>query len=202
VLRVLSSSGLRRVRRGAVRIAPRRRSWISLVVVLLLGCLSTAASSGAQSATQAPWDPARGILIEGATVVTMDDEHTVIPHGRVLVRNERIVAVWQGPLPPEGVAVGDASVVRAGPQDFPRPHQPVSHESAYRQTVEPAGRSGLLSQAYTTAIGHCAFDPAQSVATVSALDTWVGSGAPPTAADFPASLGFDQSFVPPPWLQP
>jgi cytosine/adenosine deaminase-related metal-dependent hydrolase len=48
----------------------------------------------------------------------MDEDHTVIPHGRVLVRNERIVAVWQGPLPPEGVMVGDASVVRAGPQDL------------------------------------------------------------------------------------
>ena len=102
---------------GAMRRAPRRRSWISLVVVLLLGCLSPAAS-GTESSEPAPWDPARGILIEGATVVTMDEDHTVIPHGRVLVRNERIVAVWQGPLPPEGVEVGDASVVRAGPQDL------------------------------------------------------------------------------------
>jgi len=76
------------------------------------------AASGAEPSEPAPWDPARGILIEGATVVTMDDNHTVIPHGRVLVREGRIVAVWQGPEPPEGVAVGEASVVRAGPQDL------------------------------------------------------------------------------------
>ena len=100
-----------------MRPAPRRRSWISLVVVLLLGCL-TPAASGTASSEPASWDPARGILIEGATVVTMDDEHAVIPDGRVLVRNERIVAVWRGPLPPEAVEVGDASVVRAGPQDL------------------------------------------------------------------------------------
>ena len=109
--------GLRRVRRGAIRIAPRQRSWISLVVVLRLGCLSPAAS-GSEPSEPARWDSTRGVLIEGAAVVTMDDEHTVIPHGSVLVRNERIVAVWQGPRPPEGVEVGAASVVRAGPQDL------------------------------------------------------------------------------------
>jgi hypothetical protein len=78
---------------------------------------------------------------------------------------------------------------------------PVSHESAYRETVEAAGRSGLLYQAYTAADGHCAFNATQYVATVRALDKWVDSGARPTPADFPASLGFDQSFVPSPWLQ-
>jgi 5-methylthioadenosine/S-adenosylhomocysteine deaminase len=95
-----------------------RRARISLVAVSLLGCLSIVTSSGAQSAEGAPWDPARGILIEGATVVAMDDEHTIIPHGRVLVRDGRIVGVWQGPLPPEGVEVGEARIVRAGPQDL------------------------------------------------------------------------------------
>jgi 5-methylthioadenosine/S-adenosylhomocysteine deaminase len=89
----------------------------SLVAVLLLGCLSTSAS-GAGSSEPAPWDPARGVLIEGGTVVTMDDDHSVIPQGRVLVRNGRIVAVWQGPTPPEAVEIGDASVVRAGPRDL------------------------------------------------------------------------------------
>lgn len=89
----------------------------SLVCALAIGCLATGAA--ASPATQPmPWGPAQGILIEGATVVTMDDEHAVIPHGRVLVRNGSIVAVWQGPTPPEGVEVGEASVVRAGPQDL------------------------------------------------------------------------------------
>jgi hypothetical protein len=67
--------------------------------------------------------------------------------------------------------------------------------------VLAAGRADLLFQAYTTTVGHCAFNARQYVATVDALDNWVESGARPTAADFPASLGFDQSFVPPPWLQ-
>jgi hypothetical protein len=79
---------------------------------------------------------------------------------------------------------------------------PVSHESAYAETVAAAGRSDLLTQAYTTGIGHCAFTPAQNVAAITALDTWVETGDKPTAADFPAALGFDTSFVPPAWLQP
>ena len=79
---------------------------------------------------------------------------------------------------------------------------PVSHESAYEETVEAAGKADLLFQAYTTAVGHCAFSPTQLVTTVNALDAWVESGVRPTNADFPASQGFDQSFVPPTWLQP
>jgi 5-methylthioadenosine/S-adenosylhomocysteine deaminase len=87
-----------------------------LTVVAALACCALPAAS-ATSGTAA-WDPARGVLITGATVVTMDDRHTVIPHGRVLVRDERIVAVWSGPTPPEGVEVGDPSVIEAGPQDL------------------------------------------------------------------------------------
>jgi pimeloyl-ACP methyl ester carboxylesterase len=79
---------------------------------------------------------------------------------------------------------------------------PVSHESAYAETVAGAGRSKLLFQAYTTGVGHCNFTDAQRVAAVTELDGWVESGVRPTAADFPTNLGFDQSFVPPPWLQP
>jgi 5-methylthioadenosine/S-adenosylhomocysteine deaminase len=89
----------------------------SLAAILLLACLLPGAAQS-QSSKPAPWDPARGILIEGATVITMDEEHSVIPHGRVLVRDGRIVAVWQGPRPPDGVTVGDASVVRASPQEL------------------------------------------------------------------------------------
>jgi cytosine/adenosine deaminase-related metal-dependent hydrolase len=87
-------------------------------LLLVLAACFVPASARSQAIEPESWDPARGILIEGATVVTMDDEHTVVPHGRVLVRNERIVAVWRGPTPPDGVWVGDASVIRAGPQDL------------------------------------------------------------------------------------
>jgi cytosine/adenosine deaminase-related metal-dependent hydrolase len=72
----------------------------------------------AQADAPAPWTAGRGLLIDGATVVTMDDAHTVIPHGRVLVRDGRIVAVWSGPQPPAGVSVGHASVIEAGPNDL------------------------------------------------------------------------------------
>ena len=53
------------------------------------------------------------LRITGATIVTMNDAFEVI-EGDVLVRNGRIVAVWSGPTPPDGVVVGDASVVAAG----------------------------------------------------------------------------------------
>ncbi len=79
---------------------------------------------------------------------------------------------------------------------------PVSHESAYAETVANAGASDLLFQAYTTGIGHCAFSPDQNVAAITALDRWATTGVKPMAADFPAALGFDTSFVPPGWLQP
>jgi dienelactone hydrolase len=79
---------------------------------------------------------------------------------------------------------------------------PVSHESAYKDTVEAAGRSDLLFQAYTGASGHCNFTPTQLVTTVNALDSWVESGVRPTDADFPVAQGFLPGFVPPAWLQP
>jgi cytosine/adenosine deaminase-related metal-dependent hydrolase len=89
-----------------------------LFFVLLFGGLAPAAATSLAAKQPAPWDPARGILIAGATVVTMDDRHTVLPDGRVLVRDGRIVAVWSGPQAPEGVAIGDASVITAGPGDL------------------------------------------------------------------------------------
>ena len=43
---------------------------------------------------------------------------------------------------------------------------PVSHESAYAETVAGAGRSDLLAQAYTVGVGHCSLSPDQQVAAV------------------------------------
>jgi 5-methylthioadenosine/S-adenosylhomocysteine deaminase len=45
----------------------------------------------------------REILIRGATVVTMDRKHHVIPNGRVLVSGDRIAAVWAPGKPPKRV---------------------------------------------------------------------------------------------------
>jgi 5-methylthioadenosine/S-adenosylhomocysteine deaminase len=61
-----------------------------------------------------PFDPARGMILRG-TVVTMDDEHRVLEHGSVLVREDRIVAIWEGRQAPRGTAVGDAITVDLGP---------------------------------------------------------------------------------------
>ena len=63
-----------------------------------------------------------------------------------------------------------------------------------RQTVAAAGRSSLLRQAFTTGNGHCAFTGPQLVTATQALEAWAKTGVPPTAAAFPAALGFDPTF--------
>ncbi len=90
------------------------------VTALLLVMTTLGGAITAQSSRPAPgrWSGSSGLLIQGATVVTMDDAHTVIPHGRVLVRDGRIEAVWSGPQPPDGVSVDGAAVVIAGPRDL------------------------------------------------------------------------------------
>ncbi len=78
---------------------------------------------------------------------------------------------------------------------------PPAHVSAYTERVEAAGRSDYLASAWTTGVGHCNFTPDQALAAVDAMDDWLRTGQRPTAADFPASLGFTD-FTPPPWPQP
>ena len=55
-----------------------------------------AAAAHASGPKPDAWDPSRGLLIAGATIVTMDDAHTVVPHGRVLVRDGRILEIGLG----------------------------------------------------------------------------------------------------------
>jgi 5-methylthioadenosine/S-adenosylhomocysteine deaminase len=62
---------------------------------------------------QQAFDPARGIVLHG-TVVTMDAAGTILHNGNVLVRDDRIVATWQGANPPRGPQVGDAVQVDLG----------------------------------------------------------------------------------------
>ncbi|HEY8188373.1 MAG TPA: hypothetical protein VIF64_20050, partial [Pyrinomonadaceae bacterium] len=78
----------------------------------------------------------------------------------------------------------------------------VSNESAYAETVAAAHRSANLFQTYTTGNGHCAFTGTQLLTAVGAIDNWVRTGTKPTAATFPAALGFSPGFVPPPFPQP
>ena len=78
----------------------------------------------------------------------------------------------------------------------------VANESAYLETVLAAGRSDRLVQTYTTGNGHCNFTGPQVLTAVAAIDNWVRNGAKPTAANFPAALGFNHGFVPPAFSQP
>ncbi len=55
------------------------------------------------------------LLLRGA-VVTMDEAHTVIPDGNVLVVGHTIRAVWAGTQTPAGVDASRARVVDAGPR--------------------------------------------------------------------------------------
>lgn len=78
----------------------------------------------------------------------------------------------------------------------------VANESAYAETVAAAGRSDRLFQVFTNGVGHCAFTGPQLLTAVNAIDNWVRTGVRPTAAQFPAALGFVPGFVPPAFPQP
>ncbi|HEX6047427.1 MAG TPA: hypothetical protein VFZ22_23250 [Pyrinomonadaceae bacterium] len=78
----------------------------------------------------------------------------------------------------------------------------VTNENAYAELNAAAGKQDLLFQAYTNGVGHCAFTGPQILTAVGAIDAWVRTGVRPTAASFPAALGFNPGFVPPPMLQP
>lgn len=78
----------------------------------------------------------------------------------------------------------------------------VANESAYAETVTTAGRSDQLVQTYASGNSHCAFTGPQLLTAVGAIDNWVRNGSKPTAASFPAALGFVPGFVPPPFPQP
>jgi hypothetical protein len=78
----------------------------------------------------------------------------------------------------------------------------VTSESAYRDTIEAAGRGDLLFQAYTTGIGHCSLTAAQQLTAIQAIEEWAKTGIRPTSATFPAALGFIPGFEPPAWPQP
>ena len=126
---------------------------LALTVSVAVACVALQHPHAALAAGQPPWDPSRGILIAGATVVTMDDNHRVILDGRVLVRNGQIVAVWSGSKPPKGVTLADAHIIEAGPRDllFPgfinlhsHPHFNVVHAwpSPTSHAIPAQGKAG------------------------------------------------------------
>jgi len=75
----------------------------------------------------------------------------------------------------------------------------VANESAYAELVASQNREELLFQTFTTGVGHCNFTGPQILTAVNAIDLWVRTGVRPTSALFPAALGFNQAFVPPPF---
>ena len=80
---------------------------------------------------------------------------------------------------------------------------PVQHEAAYAATIGGGrARRRMLFQVYTNGTAHCGFAPAQVPLAIAQLDAWVRTGTRPSAAAFPAALGFVPGFVPPPWPQP
>lgn len=78
----------------------------------------------------------------------------------------------------------------------------VTNEAAYAELIAAQSREELLFQTFTSGNGHCAFTGPQILTAVGAIDAWVRTGVRPTAAAFPAALGFVPGFVPPPMLQP
>jgi hypothetical protein len=78
----------------------------------------------------------------------------------------------------------------------------VSNMYEYAETVNNAGRGKYLYQTYTNGNGHCNFTGPQLITAVNAINAWVKDGTKPSAATFPAPLGFVPNFVPPPMNQP
>jgi hypothetical protein len=78
----------------------------------------------------------------------------------------------------------------------------VSQQNRYAQIVNSAGRGRFLYQVFTNGNGHCNFSGDQLGASLSAIESWVATGTPPTAANFPSAIGFLPGFVPPAMNQP
>lgn len=53
---------------------------------------------------------------------------------------------------------------------------PAEHENSYGRAVAMAGRGHLLRQTYVKATGHCAFQPAESIAALHALEQRIDTG--------------------------
>lgn len=81
------------------------------------------------------------------------------------------------------------------------PLLPVTHEAALLASVRP-NRLDNLFQTYTSGVGHCNFTGPQLLTAVAAMQGWLATGVRPTAANFPAGLGFVPGFVPPAFPQP
>ena len=74
--------------------------------------------------------PGQPVVFRNATVLTMDDAHTVLSNADVLVSGERIVAVGPGLAVFEGTAEIDVAVFLEGRnQDRPDASQQLRHSA-------------------------------------------------------------------------
>ena len=75
----------------------------------------------------------------------------------------------------------------------------VFHESVYRELVKARGNEQNLVQVYVNGPIHGSFTAGQYLAAIDAMEHWLNTGTQPDASFFPASQGFDTSFVAPAW---
>ncbi|HEY0764220.1 MAG TPA: hypothetical protein VGD61_17715 [Pyrinomonadaceae bacterium] len=75
----------------------------------------------------------------------------------------------------------------------------VANDRAYAELNASAGKEELLFQTFSTGVGHCNLTGPQVLTAIGAIDGWVRTGVRPTAAAFPAPLGFNNTFTPPPF---
>ncbi|HWT82086.1 MAG TPA: hypothetical protein VN648_25150, partial [Candidatus Methylomirabilis sp.] len=75
----------------------------------------------------------------------------------------------------------------------------VSNEAAYSALVDAVGNGDKLVQTYVNTPGHIPFSADQLLAALAAMEHWLDTGVRPDASFFPESMGFNNSFVPPPW---
>jgi 5-methylthioadenosine/S-adenosylhomocysteine deaminase len=62
---------------------------------------------------QGSFDQTRGIVLHG-TIVTMDSAGTILLNGSILIRNNKVMAMWEGPVAPTGTQVGAAIDIYLG----------------------------------------------------------------------------------------
>lgn len=119
------------------------RTWGALLALALVGACSGGDGDAAAPVEPDPppataavgaWSAGDGLVLRGR-IVTMDADRTVVDDGRVLVRGERIEAVWSGDEPPAGVEVGDAQVIDLGPGALVYPGLVNLHDHPYHSVV-------------------------------------------------------------------
>ena len=75
----------------------------------------------------------------------------------------------------------------------------VANDRAYAELNASAGKEDLLFQTFSIGVGHCNLTGPQVLTAIGAIDAWVRTGVRPTTASFPAALGFNNTFTPPPF---